>query len=149
MNSRAGETLIIGYGNPIRGDDAVGLRVAELAAAQGCHAIAVTQLLPELAEPISQAGRVVFVDCDTRLSPGEISIRQPESGQSFHGATNPSALLDLAYDLYGHRPEAMAIGIGPASLELSESLSEIAESAVERALDLAYRASTLSRSKGL
>lgn len=135
MNSRAGETLIIGYGNPIRGDDAVGLRVAELAAAKGYHAIAVTQLVPELAEPISQAERVVFVDCDTRLSPGEISITEPESGQSFHGATNPSALLDLADDLYGRRPEAIAIGIGPATLDLSESLSAIVESAVARALN--------------
>jgi hydrogenase maturation protease len=128
MNSATdAETLIIGYGNPIRGDDAVGLRVAELAAADGYNAIAVTQLLPELAEPISKAARVIFVDCDTRLSPGEISISEPESGQSFHGATNPCALLGLAQDLYGRRPAALAIGIGPATTDLSETLSPAVE----------------------
>ena len=109
--------------NPIRGDDAVGFRAAEIAAANGYNAIAVTQLLPELAEPISRSSRVIFIDCDVRLSPGRIWITQPDSTQSFHGATSPSGLLDLAQDLYGRRPDALAIGVGPESLNLSESLS--------------------------
>ena len=58
--------LIIGYGNPLRGDDGVGWRVAEAAGTAlpegAATVLAVHQLTPELSAPISRAGRVVFVD---------------------------------------------------------------------------------------
>lgn len=61
-------TLIIGYGNPLRGDDGLGWHVAQRLAAvlpqhrariEVCH-----QLTPELAEPISRADLVIFIDAE-------------------------------------------------------------------------------------
>ena len=51
-------TLVIGYGNELRGDDAVGPLVARTAESwqrPGLRALAVQQLTPELAEDIAGA----------------------------------------------------------------------------------------------
>jgi hydrogenase maturation protease len=77
-------TLIIGYGNPLRGDDGLGWQVAgELAKCVDAliSAVAVQQLTPELAEPVSDADLVIFVDASCHGEPGSWrceSIR-PES----------------------------------------------------------------------
>lgn len=55
--------LIIGIGSTLRRDDGLGPDLARSAAdALPADLIVVTQLTPELAEPISRAGRVVFID---------------------------------------------------------------------------------------
>ena len=57
--------LIIGYGNTLRRDDGVGPKVAEAVAAlalPGVRALAYPLLTPELAEAVSQARVVIFVD---------------------------------------------------------------------------------------
>jgi len=57
--------LIIGWGNPLRGDDGVGWRAAELLSGTlAGHDVAVRvshQLMPELAEEISRSEFVVFI----------------------------------------------------------------------------------------
>ena len=59
-------TLIIGYGNPLRGDDGVGWEVASRLAAtipeEAAHIMTVHQLTPELAESVSEAELVIFID---------------------------------------------------------------------------------------
>src|SRR5947207_2352820 len=71
--------LIIGYGSSLRGDDGAGSIAAELLAerfkendvqVRRCH-----QLVPELAEPISCAEVVIFVDACRENQPGEITCR--------------------------------------------------------------------------
>lgn len=59
------KTLVIGYGNQLRGDDGVGPQVAEQLAAEHCPEVdvkIVQQLTPELAADIAQAEVVWFVD---------------------------------------------------------------------------------------
>ena len=59
------ESLVIGYGNTLRGDDGVGQKVAEVIASlglSGIRALSCHQLTPELADPISEVRMVVFVD---------------------------------------------------------------------------------------
>src|SRR5271166_6728975 len=66
-------TLIIGYGNPLRGDDGLGWQVAsELAKCVDAliSVLAVQQLTPELAEPVSDADLVIFVDACCDGEPG-------------------------------------------------------------------------------
>src|SRR5690349_11507086 len=58
-------TLVIGYGNDLRGDDAVGQRVAMAVARwrrPGVMAIAAHQLTPELATWLVRAKFAIFVD---------------------------------------------------------------------------------------
>ena len=61
-----GNALIVGYGNPLRGDDGVGQAVARAfadeAAIDGVDAVACHQLTPELAERFAAAARVVLID---------------------------------------------------------------------------------------
>ena len=61
-------TLIIGYGNPLRSDDAFGWHASRLLAqvltGQDVDVITCHQLTPELAEQLSRCRRAVFIDAD-------------------------------------------------------------------------------------
>ena len=125
--------LIIGYGNALYGDDGIGPYAARLFRDHGFDAIETHQLTPELAERIAAATQVIFIDCDARLAPAEIRVTKVEPappGPLEHHAT-PASLLRLALDLYGAAPTALAVGIGPASCQLGDSLSPQVIAAVE------------------
>lgn len=126
--------LIIGYGNPLRGDDGFGYRAAERIPG----AIAAHQLTPELMEPISRADRVVFLDAAADGFPGQVRRRKltPTTGDAgfTHHAT-PEALLAGALALYGRAPEATLITVCGADFSLSDRLSPEVQAALE-SLDL-------------
>ena len=70
-----GNALIVGYGNPLRGDDGVGQAVAQAFAEEdGVDALACHQLTPELAERFAAAARVVLIDAATGSEAGRISV---------------------------------------------------------------------------
>jgi hydrogenase maturation protease len=122
--------LILGYGNPLRGDDAMGL-----VAAERLGGIAVHQLMPELADRIAEAHSVIFLDADATVAPGEISVKavEPADGTLDHHAT-PGGLLRLVRTVYGAAPKSWLIGMGGEDFDLREGLSPAAERAVERAV---------------
>jgi len=135
--------LIIGYGNPLRGDDGVGWRVAEAARAAlpegAATVLTVHQLTPELAEPISRAGRVVFVDAAAAGEPGTVNcFALEEAGKlpALQGThqTTPDALLAMAGELFGRRPPATMVTIVGESFEVSEALTPLVEAAVPEAV---------------
>lgn len=132
--------LVIGFGNTLRGDDGVGVAVAESLRNSEADVVACHQLTPELAEKISRASLAVFVDCDAELAPGEVRLAKLDTEGAFAGALihhfDPTALLRLARELYGAAPEAYVLGIGPESCELSETLSPAAESGAAKAAGL-------------
>jgi hydrogenase maturation protease len=68
--------LIIGFGNPLRGDDGFGWhaaqRLCERLGSPDVQVIACHQLTPELAEDIGAAERVLFIDAARDLPSGEI-----------------------------------------------------------------------------
>jgi hydrogenase maturation protease len=123
--------LIIGYGNPLRGDDAFGYRAAERIPG----AIAVHQLTPELMDPISRAGRVIFLDAAADGGePGEIRRRPlipAAAATDFTHHATPESLLAGALALYGRAPEALLITVNAATFDLSDTLSP----EVQKALD--------------
>jgi hydrogenase maturation protease len=125
--------LVIGYGNPLRGDDGFGYRAAERIPG----AIAVHQLTPELMDPIARADRVVFLDATAEGVPGEIRRRRIEpsvSGGAFTHHSTPEGLLAGACALFGSAPEAFLITVCGANFDLSHTLSPAIESAMERVL---------------
>lgn len=138
-------TLVIGYGNTLRGDDGAGPLVA---GRLGGDAIACHQLTPELAERISQARRVIFVDAHAGVPAGKIAIRRvaARSTASIH-SFDPASLLCWSQQLYGRAPEAFLIGIGGESFDLGESLSANAIKAVGKALRAIHKLTILSRRK--
>ena len=74
--------LVIGYGNPLRGDDGIGRHAAELLAGDppldGAEVLTSHQLVPELAEDISRASLVVLIDASLQGEPGSLSVRRIE-----------------------------------------------------------------------
>jgi len=70
-------TLIIGYGNLLRGDDAVGCRVAYkldqlFQDDPDVEVIASQQLTPEMAEDVARSNFVLFLDAATGEKPGTL-----------------------------------------------------------------------------
>ena len=131
--------LIIGYGNRLRGDDAVGYLVAErlqgLSPPAGVKVLALHQLTPELAEGISQAGQVIFIDAAATGIPGEILERSVTPRVQVGGYTHhstPEGLLAAAADLYGRAPQATLYAIPSQSFELSEELTLPVQNALEQ-----------------
>jgi hydrogenase maturation protease len=129
--------LIIGYGNPLRGDDAAGPSAAERLALRGFDALAVHQLVPELAERMAAAATVIFLDADGAVAPGEVEIEPlTEAGavRTLEHHASPAGLLRLARAGYGARPEAWLVRMGGAGFDFGEALSAAAERAVARAV---------------
>ena len=130
------KALVIGVGNSLRRDDGAGPYIAErLPGSPNLSVISCQQLTPELAEPVSQADRVIFVDADARLAPGEV-VRQAVQAQRsarIH-ELDPGALLEWARTLYGRTPEATLVAIGAESFDVGEGLSPAVERAAQEAL---------------
>jgi hydrogenase maturation protease len=130
-------TLIIGYGNPLCGDDAIGPVAAERLRATVCdpevEILTRHQLTPELMEPISRAGRVIFIDAATSGEPGILRERpvtpNPETARFTHHST-PEGLLAGAKALFGHVPEATLYTVRGEDFSFGEHLT----SGVEKAL---------------
>ena len=131
-------TLIIGYGNPLRGDDAVGYE-----AAVRLGGLAVQQLTPELTDAISQAAQVIFIDAGSTGEPGTIERRTlaPAAGEraAFTHYATPEALLAGAHHLFGRCPPAVLITIAGSDFGLGQPLSEPVRQALEHLVTLSSR----------
>lgn len=138
------KALVLACGNSLRGDDGVGLQIVHHMRKSG-HDLATEfhcqqQWTPELAEPISEARLVVFVDAALDMQPGSLACRQLQPKRSVSlGNTHyvsPESLLWLAQELYGKRPaDAYLITVAGAAFELAETLSDPVRSAIPRAVE--------------
>lgn len=113
-------TLIIGYGNALRTDDAIGSRVAE-----AIGGMSLEQLSPELAEPISWADFLFLIDACYGETIGEIKCEtvESQSSRSMSHQSSPQALLQMAQELYGAAPRTLLITIVGANFDYGDSLS--------------------------
>ena len=138
QNAPAG-LLIIGYGNTLRQDDGVGPKVAEAVAAlglPGVRTLAAPLLTPELAEQVSRARAVIFVDAAVD-APREVQMRKlapAESSQVIAHAASPATLLALARDVFGHAPEGWWLTIPAEDLGIGEEFSTLAQRGFETAV---------------
>ena len=132
--------LVIGYGNTLRGDDGVGVRVAEAVEGwklPGMEVIACHQLMPELAEAVARAAKVVFVDAAVD-APRDVQWRRlapASSSQLMAHAADPRTLLAMARDVYHQSPEAWWLTIPIEIIEFAESLSPFAQEGYTKALE--------------
>ena len=128
-------TLIIGYGNPLRSDDGIGWRIAsrllEIVGDEFTNVLAVHQLTPELAEPISEAELVIFVDAAYDGEPGSwkcepVAPDVTPSNALAHYFT-PAGLLAYAEAIYQAKPEALALSVAAAAFDCDEQLTPTVE----------------------
>jgi hydrogenase maturation protease len=122
--------LIIGYGNPLRSDDAIGQRIAQMMErrlkGETIEVITAYQLTPELVEPIRDAQRVIFVDARVGEKPGTVMQESviPETGAgAFTHNVSPGTLLGAAGELYGMTPAGILISIVGVCFDYGSDLS--------------------------
>jgi hydrogenase maturation protease len=134
------EIVVIGYGNPLRSDDAAGPRAAAAVdswALPGVRAIAAHQLTPELVEPLSAARLAIFVDA-RHAEPGEaVRVQAVEPGaiaSTFVHAYGPPGLLALARAVCGPCPRAWLVTVPARNFTVGEGLSPTARSGLREAL---------------
>lgn len=136
--------LIIGYGNPLREDDGIGWRAAELVKCQigpgAAKVVECHQLTPELALEIEQASMVIFLDAAIDRAPACIALMQisPETRRGCSHQITPCELLALA----NQTPPAYWLTCGIASTAWREGLTPEGEAGAKR---LAARALSLLR----
>jgi hydrogenase maturation protease len=131
--------LIVGYGNPLRGDDAFGWRVAErlleLPHDAEVEILCLHQLTPELMDPLSRADFAIFIDAAATGVPGDLIERRIDPASAAGGAfthhATPEALLCGARTLYDHAPEAVMISVTGAEFSLGAELSPTLNNRVE------------------
>lgn len=138
-------TLIIGYGSPIRGDDALGPLAADLldqrlsaraGASTHIEVFARHILTAELVDDLIRAQRVVFIDAAADSPPGQINLRRLTPNASalstmahFH---DPRELLAWCGALYQRAPEAWLFSVGGGQWGYaSYTLSGAAQDAIE------------------
>lgn len=129
--------LVVGIGNPLRGDDAAGHHVVHALEARrpDLRCLAVHQLGIELAPEAAESEWVVFVDASVRVR--EVTVAALEHGGAIAGGSHhgrPEDVLAAAAALYGSAPEAWLVEVPAFDLEHGERLSREAALGVREAV---------------
>ena len=122
------KTLVIGYGNSVRGDDGAGVHIAreiDNAKLPGVSVRIVHQLQVELVEEFSGFGRVIFVDArqdgpDVLLE--KVHLPKTSIITSSHHV-GPELLGNLAKKIYGLEPELFLCSIRGEDFDFKKELS--------------------------
>ena len=150
------KTLVIGYGNPYRGDDGVafhllrdlaehlGRRPLELDEdglddlGYGVDLVCLRQLVPELAETLVDYDRVLFVDAHTGAFPESVRFVELEPRYAVAAFTHhmsPEMLLAIAQAFSCDLPEARLISVRGYDFDLGTALSPEARANADRAVE--------------
>lgn len=140
--------LVFGWGNPSRGDDALGPMLIEKLSdlyhqkASTIEFLTDFQLQIEHALDLVDRKKVLFVDASQNCTaPFEVTILQPTRDASFTThAMSPEAVMQVFRDLQGiEPPTCLMLAIRGELFELGSPLSADAESNLEQALDWCQR----------
>jgi hydrogenase maturation protease len=141
--------LVIAWGNPLREDDGVAWHVLEglrtLRPRPGLPPLRLRhahQLAPEMAECVSKAQGVVFIDARRDGTPGEVRCAEiaPSAGSNpLAHLLSPEALLLCAQQLYGRAPQAAVLSIAGERFGMGADLSPVVRRALPRAIRTVIR----------
>lgn len=129
--------VVIGVGNPSRGDDALGPMLLDRIEAAGFAQLVIRrdfQLQIEHALDLRAAEWVLFVDAMTGDGPDLVRLTEiepkPNLGALSH-ALEPEAVLDVYRQIEGQSPPpAFVLALRGKSFELGEGLSDCANAAL-------------------
>jgi hydrogenase maturation protease len=121
-------TLVIGYGNVLRGDDALGPIVAqhllETLPPGQARVLIRSSLIPELAAEMAEADLVIFLDAAADGLPGQVTCRRLHAAAAppdpLVHEIDPLSLLGLTWHLFGQEPEAYLLSCRGESFDLRE-----------------------------
>lgn len=132
--------LIFGWGNPSRGDDALGplfIERIEALGLPGVECLTDFQLQVENALDLEDRQRVLFVDASfAAATPFTVSLLSPQQDASFSThAITPEAVMQVYIDLHGSEPPPChLLAIRGERFELGEDLSQAAAVNLDAAL---------------
>ena len=143
--AQAGRALVIGIGNPQRGDDGVGLEVARLVGQQDLAGVRVTHCREpmRLLDELAAADVVVVVDAVSSGAPsGTIAVREvndhpfPEwTGAGGTHAVGLGAVVELARAL-GRLPRRLVVvGVEADAFVTGTDVSACVRASVQQAAD--------------
>lgn len=131
------QTLVIGFGSTLRGDDALGRiaceRLRDVVDPRRVKVIDQAAPTPELAAEVAAAALVIFLDASVAGPAGEVVTHRLAAADPCHATAhsmNPQAIVALADRLYGHQPPAYLISFRGRSFDIgNHQLSSEAEAA--------------------
>jgi hydrogenase maturation protease len=135
--------MVVGYGNPLCGDDGVGWHAAQVLAdtlaVDDVEVLACHTLTPKLFDPVRHADLVIFVNSCMDDLPGQLTFRAiksriPNSG-SKRRQLNPQSLLSCVQELYGTSPRALIITMGGENFNYGDDLSPFVATSFPALLD--------------
>ncbi len=137
--------LVIGYGNPMRGDDGFGghaiARLLQEEFGDNVTIIERHQLGLELAEDLSATDFVIFLDIHLSDTVGEQMCKRIAVDNTipitFSHHLTPGTLLACTQAIYGTLPQAILISVGSNLFDHSSHLSPVVAALVEPSADLA------------
>lgn len=131
------DILVIGYGNPLRGDDGAGPKVVEQLAdiSHGkFDTLVVHQPTPDLAEVVARRELVIFVDAAVGCQQLRVEALPPaQTGGDLGHQCGPREILALAHVLYQASPAAWLVGIPAEAFALGAAFSPITRQALPQA----------------
>jgi hydrogenase maturation protease len=95
-----------------------------------------------MAECVSQARGVVFIDARRDGTPGEVRCEEiaPSAGSNpLAHSLSPQALLLYAEQLYGRAPRAVVLTVAGERFGMGEALSPVVRRAIPRAIRTVVR----------
>jgi hydrogenase maturation protease len=135
------ETLVIGFGNTLQGDEGAGVRAAELIGGRydNVDVLSVRQLTPDLSERIARYHTVIFIDASREAR--DLKVGRLESQQGQHRARSevhtPRDLLALCRQMYKRGPETCVVMQIPATnFSIGEKLSPETARAVNKCVEV-------------
>jgi len=138
--------LVVGYGNPLRRDDALGWHaVRELkrrTEPAEIQCLPTRQLTPELADRMRHADRVIFIDASAEAELGRVDVQRVEAipgRPSFSHRYTPAGLLALCQTLYSACPECYLVSVGAANFGHGEELTSLVEESLPEVVDQVLR----------
>ena len=138
---RNAKILVVCYGNPLRGDDGAGLAVAqdleEVIDPRSATVLYRHQLVPELAETLSEAELAIFVDAEEGSGmPGSIAMRVIEPGksgpESFTHEYDPASLRAYTEHLYGRSPQCELYTLQGQNFDYGMELSPVVRKSIAK-----------------
>jgi len=132
--------LVIGIGNPLRGDDGIGALLADQVGGRS-----VQQLTPELAAELAELEAVLFIDA--WLAPAgatpQLTPISPAAGAANGAADShrlePAQLLAISQVLYGHAPAVHLLRVPAYAFEHGTTLSAGLQAALPAAQALLHQ----------
>jgi len=137
--------LLVGYGNTLRGDDALGPMAVERLRPQLPDTDCVTchQLSPELAQRLTEYDLAVFVDAAADGEPGSASVQRLSSETAKRASlthhVQPATLMMMARTLYDRSPDAFLVTGAGADFANREGLSQNGRKAMDEICRLVLR----------